>query len=202
MTWFASSTNETESAKEHVAMFLAVAIDLPSGIKRFWTGIGDLSFGGNTYTGTGEIGEISMAPDHLQLVAERKTYRLTGIPLSLVIDSDIDGSFGRDITEYFGFLDVNGVLVATPEINWEGRNDSFRRVDGSAPVIEISAEHRLSLLDKTDNWRYTHEHQQVFYAGDMGFNMTANVTTMNIFWGNYYAKPGGGGNNRGGSFAP
>ena len=191
MTWFAQAGNATEADKSHVSLFVAVALTFNSGVSRFWSGVGSLTFGGNTYLGAGQMGEIGVAPETTQMRAERKLYRMSGVDLSLVSQSDIDASYGLDVTEYFGFLTKDGALVATPEINWEGRIDSIRRVDGETPLIEVSAESRMILLDKADGYRYTQEHQQLFFAGDNGFDQVAMVGAATIMWGGYQVTTGG-----------
>ena len=185
MTWFSSSANETEAARDSgIFMFLAVSFAFPSGSVYFWTGIGDLVIGANTYLGAGQLGEISKAPDRVGLTAERKTYKLSGTDPSIVPESEIDDSFGGSIVEYCGFINQStGALVDTPEINWEGRIDSIQRQDGYEPAIIVNAEHRLITLDQVDGWRYTHEHQQRFYAGDDGFSLVKSTQTKEILWG-------------------
>lgn len=196
MTWFASSTNETEAAKSHVLMFVAVDFDFPSGHARFWSGVGDIAINGNTFVGAGTLGAISIPSEGTTLVAEKKTYQLSGVDPSLVAESDLDNCFGRSVIEYFGFLDTETrILVDTPEINWEGRMDVPRRVDGASPLIEVSAEHRLVFLDQADGWRCTHEHQQQFFAGDKGFDQVGTLDGKTVLWGGKRTvvgqKPGG-----------
>jgi hypothetical protein len=191
MTWFASSANQTESEAEHAIMFLAVAFDFPSGFVRAWSGTGDLSFGGNTYVGTGLMGKVTHAPERAGLDAPRKTYQLSGVDPSVVPEAEIEASYGRSVTEYFGFLNkTTYALVDTPEINWEGRIDNIRRVDGYEPLIEVNAEHRMVLLDLPDGWRFTHQHQQQFYAGDNGFNQVGAIQLKEILWGSQRAIVG------------
>jgi hypothetical protein len=196
VTWFASPTNETESLKEGTMGVLAVDFDFPSGHARFWTGIGDLTIAGVSYTGIGALGSAEPATENATLVAERKTYKLTGVDPALVLESDIDGSTGRDIVEYLLFLDVvTKQLVATPEINWEGFIDSFRRVDGAQPIIEVAAEWRGVILDKADGWRYTDQHQQAWFPGDTGFDQMIAIQNKSVLWGGKRTvvgqKPGG-----------
>jgi len=198
MTWFENASNETEAAKEHVEFFVAVDFDFPSGHGRYWSGVGDITIGGNAYTGLGVLGSISIPTETTNLVAERKTYQLSGVDPALIAESDIDDSYGRTIIEYFGFLSPQTkALVAEPEVNWEGRIDSFRRVDGSSPIIEVNAEHRMVLLDRPDGWRYTHEHQQRFFAGDKGFDQVVALETKELIWGGRRAVIGYTGGGRG-----
>lgn len=192
MSWFQQSANGTEADKDTVALFVAVSFAFESATLRFWTGFGDLSFGGNSYLGTGELGKIVTHTEQVMLVSEKKTYQLTGIDPALVSEADFDSSFGRSVTEYFGFLTQAGQLVATPEINWEGRIDSCRRVDGGAPLIEVNAEYRLAVVDAVDGWRYTHEHQQQFFPGDDGLALATSVETTDVVWGGHRVIPGSG----------
>jgi hypothetical protein len=194
MSWFASSTNETEAAKEHYLMFIAVDFDFPSGHIYFWSGIGNLTIGANTYIGTGDLGAVSMPEERSSLTFEPKVYQLSGVDPALIPESDIDDSFGRSVVEYFGFLNTTTrTLLDTPETNWEGRIDSIRRVRGSRPLIEVKAEHRLALLDQSDDWLFTHEHQQQFFAGDLGFDRIPSLELKELKWGGVTVTPGRGG---------
>lgn len=193
MSWFQYSANETEAAKKHVLMFKAVAFDFPSGFLRVWTGVGDLTFGGNTYTGVGDLGRIGEAEERNNLTVERKTYQLMAVDPALVAESDINGCAGRDVIEYFGFLDTDArTLVTTPEICWKGKLDSISRVDGSNPYIEVSAEQELVLLDQADGWLFTEQHQQQFAAGDHGFDQVLPSATKTLLWGGAFVKTGNG----------
>lgn len=194
MSWFTLTANADEAAKEHYAPFIAVDFDFPSGHVRLWTGTGNIVLGGNTYLGMGELVRVSSAPERANLVVERKTYQLSGAQVdpAVVPEAEIDASFGRSVTEYLGFLNPGtGLLAAEPEINFEGEISNIRRVDGREPVIEVNADSRLALLDQVDGWRYTHEHQQEFYAGDNGFNQAANLDLKEVLWGGRRVLAGG-----------
>jgi hypothetical protein len=186
VTFFTQSANATEAAKEHYFPFLAVDFDFPSGHYRYWTAIGDITLSGNVYTGVGNLANIEGESESTELNAQRRKYSLSGVDPASVAESDIDGSFGRSVTEYLGFLNPETrQLVATQEIFWEGRIDSFSRTDGENPVIEVSSEHRLALLDRTDGWRWTNEHQQQFFpgAGDIGFDQVNAIALKKVIWG-------------------
>lgn len=191
MTWFAQSSNETEAARgEGSNLVVATDFDFPSGHVRVWAGYGDLVIGGNTFSGLGDLGSIGVVPERVGLDAQQKVYELAGVDFSLIPQSELDNSFGRSTIEYIGFLNSSGQLVATPEINFEGRIDTCTRIDGKQPVIRVAVEHRLVLLDRPDGWKYTHSHQQQFYAGDDGFDQVAAIQTKKLLWGNQSGAPG------------
>lgn len=192
MTWFETPANQTESAKASLGLAIAADFDFTSGHFRASTWSGDLTIGGNTYGGVGQFGAISMLKESALLVAEKKSYRLQLVDTSLGVipESDMNTCGGRPVVEYLCFINVDtGALVGT-EITFEGRISSARRRKGKQPSVEISAESRLIDLDKADNWRWTHEHQQQFYAGDLGFNQVQYLELREIFWGGYPVRPG------------
>jgi hypothetical protein len=193
VSWFVYSANQTEAAKSRCCAFLAVDFDFLSGHQRYWTGGGQITLFGNTYLGVGELGSISNPPEHVRPVAEKKVYSLSGaaVDISTLSEADIDASFGRSVTEYLGFLDVDTMqVVANPEINWEGTIGTIRRVDGSQPAVEITTDSILALKDRADGWRYTHEHQQMFFSGDLGLREVPSIMQRQLLWGGYYVYPG------------
>lgn len=186
MSWFESTPNATEAAKERYYKFLAVSLDFSSGFVRIWSGTGEIQIDGNTYQGFGELCRVSDTEERSNLTVARKTYQLAGVPVdpAQVSEADIEASFGRSVTEYMGFINPDtGALLDAPEINFEGEMSNIRRVFGKEPIIEVNAEHRLIVLDASDGWRGTHEHQQEFYAGDLGFNLQPTNDLRELIWG-------------------
>jgi len=68
VTRFASATNSTEAAKNAVRMFAAVALDFSSGFVRVHDGIGDIAWGGNTYYGIGQFGNIEAVTESIEIL--------------------------------------------------------------------------------------------------------------------------------------
>jgi hypothetical protein len=184
VTWFTQSANETEAQKTHCLPLIAVDIDFPSGHVRLWSGTGVITIGGNAFLGSGELGKVSAPTEGAAMAVEKKTYQLSNVDLALVSEADIDASFGRDVTEYLGFFDtISNTMTIVPEVNWEGRIDAVRRVDGSTGMIEVSAENRLAFLDRVDGLLNTDEHQQAIYPGDLGMNQQAPMQMKQVVWG-------------------
>lgn len=185
-TWFESALNEAEAELHRYNPLLAVDLDFPSGHVRVWSGWGEITIGGNVFHGLGELVSVSSVAERSNLTTERKTYQLAGamVDPAAVSEEDIDGSFGRPVIEYLGFLDPKTHrLRDEPEIRWEGVISNIRRRDGRAPLIEVNADDRLAMLDKVDGWRYTHEHQQQFYVGDMGCEPARRLDQRDVLWG-------------------
>jgi hypothetical protein len=203
--WFYNSANADEAQKTRYAMFIAVSMDFPSAFVRVWSGFGQITILGQVYTGLGYLGRVSSVPERSNLTFERKTYQIAGAEVdpSLISETDLEGSFGRSVTEYLGFLDESGALLEDPEVLFEGEISNIRRMDGKESAIEVNAENRLTMLERVDGWRYTHEHQQQFYnvnPEDIGFNQVKVMATREIFWGGARVggtyEGGGGGRRR------
>ncbi len=196
--WFEVDANATEATRTRYAMFIAVRMNFSSSPFRVWSGYGQVTLFGETYIGLGKLGRVSTAPERSNLTFERKTYQLAGTEVNpaLIPESELEVSFGRSVVEYLGFLSEDGQLLADPEVLFEGEISNIRRVDGKEPLIEVNAENRLSMLDRTDGWRYTHQHQQQFYdvtPPDLGFNEVKRLELGEIFWGGSRVSPSGGG---------
>ena len=76
---------------------------------------------------------------------------------------------------------------------------NIRRADGRQPLIEVNAEHRLVMLDRADGWRFTDQHQRLFYPAtplDTGFKEMPKTATTEILWGGFRVIAGGGGGGR------
>lgn len=197
-SWFENTANADEASKTRYAMFIAVRMDFPSDAVRVWSGYGKIQLFGEVYVGLGKFGRVSVTPERSNLTFERKVYQLAGAEVNpaLISEEDLEGSFGRPVVEYLGFLTEDGQLRADPERVFEGEISNILRFEGKESRIEVNAQNRLSMLDRTDNWRYTHEHQQEFYPvnpPDLGFNQVKRLETMEVFWGGSRVIAGSGG---------
>jgi hypothetical protein len=192
MSWFTDPNCEAECMKAHAAIATAVDFDFPSGHVRLGTWLGNLVIGGNTYLGVGSLGSIQETAQGVQLVAEQWSYQLSGVDPAILPESEIDNAFGRSVVEYEVWMDPVRWTVIGTEINREGTMGRFRRLDGGQrPLIEVTVDTRLSMLEQTDGWRYTTEHQAKFFSGDLGCDFARRNDSIEIIWGGYRVLPGG-----------
>lgn len=204
MSWFQDSSAESEAQKPHNVLVIAVDGDFPSGHLRFSTWLAPLTINGQTFTAVASLGSVPAVAENMQLVADTRVYQLSAVDPAVIPESEIDNCFGRSWTEYLVWIDTSNHQVLGYELNFEGRMDKIQRKDGASPVIEVSVEHRLVILDSADGWCYTDTHQQQLQPGDTGLNQVASNGSVEITWGggkaNYpgpaYSNitgPGGGG---------
>lgn len=160
---------------------------------RVWSGIGDLSWNGYTWTGVGYLGGISDIEETDEIKAAGVTVTLSGVPselLSLALANLRQNKPGR---LYLALRDGDtGALLADPYLAFEGRLDVGEIDEGAqSATIAIKYENRLIDLERARERRYTHEDQQLDYPGDRGFEFVPSLQDAQISWGVNSSPPTG-----------
>lgn len=159
-----------------VELFVAVELLFDSGPLRLWSGVGDKTIEGNTYTGTGSLLSVGGIEETDDLSSPGATVSLNGVDSSLVslaiqepyqnrVCRILLGS-GTDHFEIFsGFMDVMTI------------EDT-----GDTCTINLSVESRLIILDRIVPFRYTQETQNSRYPGDNFFSTVASIQDKKVAW--------------------
>lgn len=163
--------------------FLLFQGDFISGTVRAWSGIGELSWNGYTWTGTGSLLTISSVKESADTSANGVTVNLNGVPsalISLALQNCKQGAAGF---VYLGFMS-NGSVVTNPVMLFEGRLDIPAIEEmGDTATVSISYESRLIDLERPRENRYTNEDQQREFAGDLGFEFVPALQDKSLTWG-------------------
>jgi hypothetical protein len=162
--------------------------EFASGWVRIWSGVGDLVWNGQIWTGAGSLLGLGAIEETQQVVANGTTVSLSGVPLdmiSLAIDEARQGKPGR---VWLGLLTEAREVIADPVQAFTGRLDVPEIADaGESCTLTISYESRLIDLGVARTWRYTHESQQVLAQGDrprdLGFEFVTSIQDKEITWG-------------------
>lgn len=199
MTWFTDANCAAAALRENAMLAYAVALEFPSGNLYITTWKGGLTIDGDVYVpGYNEAGDILVAMtepvERAQLYAETWTYQLAGVDPSVIPESEIDDSFGGSVTEYEVWFDPTTREMIGYELRREGTISKIRTRDSDEPLIEVDVEHRLVVLEDSDGWRYTGQHQDRFFPGgtrDEGCDLTAGLESKEVIWGGFRVVPGG-----------
>lgn len=166
-----------------------VKLEFDSGDVLLHTGLGDLSFGGDTYTGAGGIGSIDTVEEDSEL--SRSTLKLTlrGLPndiISIVLNEYYQG---RRATLYLGYLDqATRQLVADPGIVYRGRMDTASVSQGETCSVTLTVESVFAAWDRPLVRRYNNADQQARFPGDRGLEAVEQSSEKQIVWGQKYAS--------------
>ncbi len=174
--------NAAESTTVRPVCFIELEFD--EGTLNLWDGVGDVSWDGKTWTGAGKMLSAEMAQETQDLDAQKATFRLSGVPDSIVATALASEYQGRPVRAWLGLYDSAGSLISDPVRIFSGKMDTMPiHDDPNNPIIELTAESDLVRLTRSNERRYTHEDQQIDYPGDMFFEFVTQMQDKEIVWG-------------------
>lgn len=206
MTRIVQGANASELAKANILGCFMVDLDFASGHLYLNDGFHDCLYNGNTYLPLGQFGGIDAVNEEVTTLARPLKLTLSGVDAKLVGPAENEVYQNRPVCVYSALIhQLTGVLIATPEICWEGRMDVLTiTIDKNLATISMNCEHRLRREPRIS--RYTDADQQTAHAGDRFFDFTASIEGFKASWGNanvswggptYGQGGGGGGGGRG-----
>ena len=162
--------------------FFAVEFAFDSGTTRLWNGIGDLTIGSDTYTGSASVMSISGIEEDADISAKGVNVTLSGIT-STVLGYALNENYqGRSLKIHVGTIADDGTVASYTVFS--GLMDVMSITeDGETCTINISAESRLIDLERARVRRYTSEDQKQLHPSDSGFDFVASIQEQQIEWG-------------------
>ena len=174
----------------------------------FWTGLGDTTIDGITYTGTGNLMQISSIKETAEIQAAGANLTLSGIPadmLSLALSVPYQGRIGKI---KFGLIDAdnnlleletafNMLLESGIDIGLENPEQSNVLIDmfvgymdqmnidesAETSIISLSLESKLLDLDRPVIRRYNNESQKALFPNDKAFEFLNDLQGKDLSWG-------------------
>lgn len=154
------------------------------GTFRFWTGIGDITWDGELWTGAGNLLEITPMTETTLVKANGITITLSGVNSSLLSAVLAQVQQSKTARCWLGFLDSSGAVIGDPYNFFVGFMDLPEIQEGGATsTITIGVESELIELLHPRNRRYTHEDQVTDFPTDKGFNFVNALQSWNGKWG-------------------
>ena len=172
-------------AAQQVAPAYFVELIFDSAPLRVWSGRGNITWSGRTFTGTGDFGGISEIEESGKVAANGIELSLSGIPSSMISLAMAEPYRGRRVYVWLGFFNTTTwALIADPVAVFAGRMDTMRIKDsGETATIALSCESKLIDMQRARERRYTYEDQQDLFPGDKGFEYVAGLQEKELFWG-------------------
>jgi hypothetical protein len=176
---------QTELAQPQLAPILFVELDFASGFIRMWSGVGPITWSGQTWTGGGQLLEVSSVEETKAVEATAASITLSGVPSELVSVAYGDFSQGRPVRIWLGLLNVTtGAVLADPVQIFAGRMDTIGDSDsGETATIAVSAESNLADLDRLRARYYTDQDQQRLFESDRSLRYIPSMQDRPITWG-------------------
>lgn len=160
------------------------------GSLNFWSGYGQITYGGKSYVGAGNLLSVSGIEENTDLKANGARVVLTGISEPLISKARDADYQGRNLVIKFGAMDENNDIISSPVIIFSGFMDVMNISDsGETASIAVSVENRLIEFDRTRIRRFTAEDQKIDYSSDEGLEYVAQLQEKAIVWGDKKANP-------------
>lgn len=152
---------------------------------RFHSGVGSLSWNGETWTGAGDLGRISTVEESAEVKANGVTVGLNGLKSSLLSNALQNARRSKPCRMWLGFLDAAGAVVSDPYLVFRGFLDQPKLKPSAEDKAELSInyENRLVRLQKPNIRRWTHEDQRSDFPTDKGFEFVPRANEWNGKWG-------------------
>jgi hypothetical protein len=176
---------QAELAQSQLAPVLFVELDFASGFIRLWSGVGPITWNGQTWTGGGQLLEVSSIEETKAVEATAASITLSGVPSELVAVAYGDFSQGRPVRIWLGLMNMNnGTILENPVQIFAGRMDTIGDADsGETATIAVSAESNLADLDRLRVRYYTDQDQQRIFEGDRSLRYIPSMQDRPVTWG-------------------
>ncbi len=174
----------TEVTGSALTPIYLVKASFDSGNLNLWSGIGDLVWGADTYTGAGDLINIGDIQETNQMQALNVTFTLNGLNSSVISSAYNENYQQRPIYCWLGCLDSAGALIADPEPVFQGLMDVMIITEaGNTASIGVSCESRTIDINRIREIDYTSQAQRALYTGDTFCDFVAQLQDQQIYWG-------------------
>lgn len=184
--------------------FFVTELNFSTDVLRFWTGLGTLVYNGNSYTGAGNLLQISSIEETSEIAAKGATLTLSGIPSESLALALSEPYQGRLCKIYFGLFmrgallqeDSSYILLENGQkIGLELQDTSLTEIfsgymdqmniDEGADTssVQLQVENKLVDLERQRVARYTSAYQKSKYPGDLGLDFVESLQDKQVVWG-------------------
>jgi len=196
-------------SESEIQIFFAVQLNFDSQQLNLWTGLGEISIDGNTYTGAGNFLTFSSIDETSEIAARGAVITLTGIPSDLLSLALSEPYQGRVCRIYFGVLDAKTFYLLQENADLiEDENGAGIGIDFNTAAddviteifggyidqmniteeaetctIGVSVESKLIDLERQRTFRYTSESQKARYPNDLAFDFVEDLQDKKFSWG-------------------
>src|SRR3990172_2864611 len=150
--------------------------EFASGMLRLWSGVGTISWNGQSWQGAGQLLSITGVTETSDVRAAPMTVTLSGNVSALLATALTEARLGKPGKVWLPAPGAAGAIIADPYLAFSGRLNVPKIDDaGEQCAISITYESRLIDLQRARVRRWTHEDQQIDFPGDLGFEYVSGL---------------------------
>jgi len=166
-------------SQESIEPYYAIEMSFSSGTVRLWTGYGDRTIDGQTYTGAGTLLAISGLEETGDLSAKGATVSLSGIAQEIVSVALQEPYQGREARILCGETSVSDFVEA-----FAGLMDTMPiSTTGDTATVSLTIESKQVTLQKPNVRRYTSANHKLRHPTDTFCDFVAMLQDKELAWG-------------------
>lgn len=160
-----------------------VDLTFTTGPAHVWSGVGNLTYNGNTYQGVGNLGAIGDVVEGSAVRAEGTTITLSGVDSTLLNECLNDIKIGAPATIWFALLSGGQVLGSAYPLYVGNIDKPTIQIGADTLSISLNLENRMTMLQRPTSRRYTSADQRYYYPDDIGFQWVEILSDCALVWG-------------------
>jgi len=167
--------------KAHAPSIVLAYFDLPSGAERYHSGIGQLAYDGENWSGLGGLAGVSGASSEASTFIQTVTFSVAvDEAFAPILDQDIRG---REAILWMAWLDEYGQIIPDPvELLRVQMDTATRQISEGSQVITITGQTAFYTLEQPSRVLWTNEQQQFDFPGDTGWDRAPDNTAKEVTW--------------------
>lgn len=169
-------------AEPVVRWLILVRYEFDSGAIAFCNLLDDYEFQGVTYTGMGDLGNISEAVENTALDPSYFDVTLSGVKTELLSAALNEDYVNRECFVYLCVMDESYKSIGTPWQFFYGKITDMQCTYGTDSQIVVTAADEAYEWDRPKLERYTDQEQRQKYPGDTGFRFVAQLSGKTLIW--------------------
>jgi hypothetical protein len=172
----------TELAKDAFNMAHLVSIDFSTTL--YLTDFAyDIVYSGNNYNSSAHLLSMTDVNETPDVQVGTFTINLSGVEQSFISILLGENHIDKEVIISRVILNSSGAIIGTPIPLYNGRIDGFSiKDDNKTSQINLSTASHWSDFEKESGRRTNHNSQQIYFAGDKGFEF-ASSAVKDIKWG-------------------
>ncbi len=175
------SSTATELAKDAFEMAHLVKIDFVTPVY-LTDNAHDLTYDGDDYEAGGHLLQMSNVQETSDVRVGKFNIQLSGVEQSYISVLLGQNYINKQVLIYRAALN-NNTIIGDPVLLYDGRIDGFTIADGdNSSEINLSTASHWSDFEKKAGRKTNNNSQQIFFAGDLGFEY-ASSTAKDMKWG-------------------
>ncbi|WP_114286026.1 hypothetical protein [Candidatus Halocynthiibacter alkanivorans] len=166
--------------KQRVGLLVRGQFD--SGDFAMFTGLGNVTYGGVTYTGAGQCLQVGDTTGDTTDGSSGLAVTLSGIDAEIISLAELEEFQRRRVTVYLALFDDEGQLTEA-DVFFDGLADDMESNDDPAsPEVTLACEQRALDLSRPRPFRYLPEDQKKRFAGDTFFDLVQTIQNRDDTW--------------------